>query len=250
MAKGLKKQISWACELVLQQLERATTGHHRDCLPLLANTERTHADEVFVLEPFPNASFGGTICLTLQLRKHMQGKEEESSKQGIPSKFPVLSKRNKHVSDTEKRPMVNWGVVHSPTPELASAVNHCVRCVLVGGSSNSWCPQSHKTACWVLACLSPKAREFEGIQKPYKNSAGATNLNNSFPSHLQLSQGSHVSVCPKTLCFKGILEPLTCLGENGSNSYKAAFVGSSSQHTAVSVAEAMPACNSAVGCII
>lgn len=102
MAKGLKKHISWTCELVLQQLERATTGHHRDCLPLLANTERTHADEVFVLEPFPNASFGGTICLTLQLRKHMQGKEEESSKQGIPSKFPVLSKRNKQMSQTQR----------------------------------------------------------------------------------------------------------------------------------------------------
>ncbi|EOB04200.1 hypothetical protein Anapl_00186 [Anas platyrhynchos] len=69
--------------------------------------ERMRTDEVFVLEPFPNANFEGTICLTLQLRKHMQGKEEESSKQGIPSKFPVLSKRNKHVSDTEKRPMVN-----------------------------------------------------------------------------------------------------------------------------------------------
>ena len=58
----------------------------------------------------------------------------------------------------------------------------------------------------------PQPREFEGIQKPYKNSAGATDLNSGFPPHLQLSQASHVSVCPKLLRFKGILQSLPLSG--------------------------------------
>lgn len=39
------------------------------------------------------------------------------------------------------------------------------------------------------------------------------NLNNSFPSHLQLSQGSHVSVCPKTVHFKRVLQNLSLVWE-------------------------------------
>lgn len=58
------------------------------------------------------------------------------------------------------------------------------------------------------ASLSSQPREFEGIQKQYKNSAGAMNPYRILPPHLQLSQASHISVCPKSLCFKGILEPL------------------------------------------
>lgn len=46
----------------------------------------------------------------------------------------------------------------------------------------------------------------------YKNSAGATNLNSGFPPHLQLSQASHISVCPKILLFKGILQSLQLSG--------------------------------------
>lgn len=38
------------------------------------------------------------------------------------------------------------------------------------------------------------------------------NLNSNFPPHLQLSQASHVSVCPKILRFKGILQSLHLSG--------------------------------------
>lgn len=66
---------------------------------------------------------------------------------------------------------------------------------------------------------SPQPREFEGIQKLYNNSAGAMNLNSSFPPHLQLSQASHVSVCPKILCFKEILEPSFVWEKTGSEAF-------------------------------
>lgn len=66
------------------------------------------------------------------------------------------------------------------------------------------------------ASLSPQPREFEGIHKHYKNSAGSMNPYRTFPLHVQLSQASHVSVCPKILCFKGILEPLFVWEKTGS----------------------------------
>lgn len=37
-----------------------------------------------------------------------------------------------------------------------------------------------------------------------------------FLSHVQLSQASHISVCPKILFFKGILEPLLVWEKTGS----------------------------------
>lgn len=102
---------------------------------------------------------------------------------------------------------------------------------------------SCKTAC---ASLSPRPRVFEGIQKPYKNSAGATNLNSSFPPHLQLSQASHVSVCPKTLRFKGILQSLHSYGRKQVQRPQSSFCG---LLLSVPVVGAMPAWDRAGGCI-
>lgn len=212
----------------------------------------THADEVFALEPFPNDNFGGMICLTLQLRKHMQGKEEDSSKQGISSRFPALSKKNKQMSQTQRNDqgsteglctdrrqknlpplqITAWDAcwweavatadVHNPTKQLAE----------------------------FLRATAPKPGSLKAFRNRTKTRLELWILTTAF-LHTCSSAKAPTSRCAPRLCVsKGILEPLTCLGENGSNSYKAAFVGLSSQHTTASAAEAMPACNSAVSCII
>lgn len=55
---------------------------------------------------------------------------------------------------------------------------------------------------------------------------------------------------PKACVSKEFYRAFTCLGENRFRGHKAASAGSSSQHAAASVAEAIPACNSTGSCII
>lgn len=106
--QGTIKEFSNIHFLGMQQLERDPV-QHRNSFPLSQGRNGVHRDKVFVLEPFTNCSFGGTIRLMLQVRKHELGKEG-SSRHGIPSKFPGLCE-----GDNQMRPAREkwWWAAHS-----------------------------------------------------------------------------------------------------------------------------------------
>lgn len=108
----------------------------------------------------------------LQLRKHVQEKEEGNSRQGIPSKFPVLCKRDKQMYPAREKQQQPVHSLSADPIELCSGTwLHCTSLHITAydicwEGDKKRCPQSCKTALKPVLPSDPNP----GSLKAFRNS--------------------------------------------------------------------------------